>query len=89
MKPYLVSYDIFNPKRLKKVAKIVENYKLKGQKSSWETPLDRKSMQELVQKLEEIIEEEDKVNIIAVVGEPILLGNAKSIESKKGGIVIL
>ena len=89
MKSYLVSYDIFNPKRLRQVAKIVENYKIKGQKSSWETPLDYKLMKELVKKLEEIIKEEDKVNIIAVIGEPILLGNAKSIENKKGGIVIL
>jgi CRISPR-associated endonuclease Cas2 len=89
MKSYLVSYDIFNPKRLRQVAKVVESYKLKGQKSSWETPLDHKLMKELVKKLEEIIEEEDKVNIIAVMGEPILLGNAKSIEHKKGGIVIL
>ena len=89
MKSYLVSYDIFNPKRLRQVAKIVENYKIKGQKSSWETPLDYKLMKELVKKLEEIIKEEDKVNIIAVMGEPILLGTAKSIENKKGGIVIL
>ncbi len=89
MKPYLVSYDIFNPKRLREVAKIVGDYKLKGQKSSWETPLDHKLMKGLVQKLEEVMKEEDKVNIIAVVGEPILLGNAKSIENKKGGIVIL
>jgi len=89
MKSYLVSYDIFNPKRLRQVAKVVENYKLKGQKSSWETPLDHKLMKDLVEKLEEIIKEEDKVNIIAVIGEPILLGNAKSIENKKGGIVIL
>ena len=89
MKSYLVSYDIFNPKRLRQVAKVVEDYKLKGQKSSWETPLDHKLMKDLVEKLEEIIKEEDKVNIIAVMGEPILLGNAKSIENKKGGIVIL
>jgi CRISPR-associated endonuclease Cas2 len=89
MKFYLVSYDIFNPKRLRAVAKVVEDYKLKGQKSSWETPLEHKSMKLLVQALEKIVKEEDKLNIIEIVGEPILLGKAKSLNYKKGGIVIL
>ena len=89
MKTYLVSYDIFNPKRLRDVAKVVEAYKLQGQKSSWETPLDHKAMKALVKSLEEILEEEDKVNIIELVGKPILLGVARSIENHKGGIVIV
>ena len=89
MKSYLVSYDIFNPKRLREVRKIVEVYKLKGQKSSWETPLDAKQMRELVAKLEKIVNEKDKINIIAVRGEPILLGIAQHIKNEKGGIVIV
>jgi len=89
MKTYLVSYDIFDPKRLKKVAKIVEQYKLKGQKSSWESPLDYKSMRGLIESLEEVLKEEDRINIIEIVGKPILLGVAKSIENNQGGIVIL
>ncbi len=89
MKSYLLSYDIFDPTRLRKVAKIVEAYKLKGQKSSWETPLDHKAMSGLIEKLEEILKAEDKVNIIAVRGEPILLGKAKTITHQKGGLVIL
>jgi len=88
MKPYLVSYDIFDAKRLRQVAKVVDGYRLKGQKSSWETPLDKKSMIALV-KAEEIVKEEDKVNIIELMGEPILLGVAKSIQAQKGGIVIV
>ncbi len=89
MKTYLVSYDIFNPKRLREVRKVVEEYKLQGQKSSWETPLDHKAMTHLVSSLEEIIKDEDKVNIIELMGQPILLGVAKSIENNKGGIVIV
>jgi CRISPR-associated endonuclease Cas2 len=89
MKIYLISYDIFEPKRLRTVAKVVEKYKLKGQKSSWESPLNQKLIKALVEELEKILKEEDKLNIIEIVGEPILLGKAKSLNYKKGGIVIL
>ncbi|MCK5853691.1 MAG: CRISPR-associated endonuclease Cas2 [Sulfurovaceae bacterium] len=89
MKSYLVAYDIFDSKRLYRVARIVEDYKLKGQKSSWETPLDRKSMSTLVSRLGEVLTGKDKANIIAVVGRPILLGKANSIKIQKGGIVII
>ncbi len=89
MKSYLVSYDIFDVSRLRKVAKIVEAYRLKGQKSSWETPLDHQKMTKLIEALEELLEAGDKVNIIAIRGEPILLGKAKSITHQKGGLVIL
>ena len=68
---------------------MVDGYRLKGQKSSWETPLDKKSMTALVKALEEIMEEGDKVNIIELMGEPILLGVAKSVKVQKGGIVIV
>lgn len=89
MKSYLVSYDIFDTKRLYRVAKVVEEYKLKGQKSSWETPLDRRSMRDLVARLQEILEDKDKVNIISIIDKPILLGKANSVDIQKGGIVIL
>ncbi len=89
MKFFLVAYDIFDNKRRYSVAKVIEAYKLEGQKSSWETPLDRKSMRSMVQELEKIVLKEDKINIVAVVGKPILLGIAKSVEAQKGGIVIV
>jgi CRISPR-associated endonuclease Cas2 len=89
LKAYVVAYDVFDPKRRYKVAKIVENHKLKGQKSSWETALDRKLMRTLLTELKEVLEEGDKVNLVRVVGKPILLGNAKSLTNQEGGIVIL
>jgi CRISPR-associated endonuclease Cas2 len=89
VKSYLVAYDIFDAKRLRRVKKVVDGYRLKGQKSSWETPLNRKLTRALVKELDEIIEDEDKVNIIALVGHPILLGKAHSIEHQDGGVVIL
>ncbi len=89
MKFFLVSYDIFDSKRRYGVAKVVDSYKLEGQKSSWETPLDRKAMRSMTEELKKIIRDEDKINLAAVVGQPILLGKAKSIQPQKGGIVIV
>lgn len=89
MKSFVVAYDVFDAKRRYRVAKIVDAYRLEGQKSSWEVALERSSIKGVLDALEEVLETEDKVNIIAVVGEPILLGKAKSVEVQKGGIVIV
>lgn len=89
MKAFVVAYDVFDSKRRYGVAKIIDAHKLQGQKSSWETFLNQKSIRIIVQELEEVLNKEDKVNFIAVVGEPILLGKAKSIEVHRGGIVIV
>jgi CRISPR-associated endonuclease Cas2 len=89
VKPYLVAYDIFDAKRLRRVKKVVDGYRLKGQKSSWETPLNRTLTRALVDELSREIEKEDRVNLIALVGSPILLGKARSIEHQDGGVVIV
>lgn len=88
MNNYIIAYDIFNPKRLPKVRKVVYSYTLEGQKSALEAPLDGSSMKFLVAELLALVEEEDKVNIIRV-SNPILLGKAKSIAYENNGVIIV
>lgn len=88
MQNFVIAYDIFNVKRLNKVKKVVYSYALGGQKSALEAPLDKPLMKTLVKELKNIIEAEDKVNIIKV-SEPILLGKATQISHKKNGIIII
>ena len=89
MQNFIVAYDIFNKKRLRKVAKLVKNYKLGGQKSSIESPLQKNHLKCLVAELEHISADEDKINIINVSSNPLLLGKASSVEFKNDGIIIL
>jgi len=89
MQNFLIAYDIFNPKRLRKVSKIVHSYRLGGQKSSIESPLQKSNIKCLVSELNYFCEEEDKINIINVSANPILLGKAASLEFENGGIIIL
>ncbi len=88
MTNYIIAYDIFNPKRLPKVRKVVYAYALEGQRSALEAPLDRTLMKSLVKELLDIIEEEDKINIIRV-SSPILLGKAKSVAYENSGVIIV
>lgn len=88
MHKHLILYDIFHPKRLQKVRKIVSSYALEGQKSALEAPLDKSSMRSLISELSEIIKTEDKVNIIRV-SKPILLGKARSFEQLNNGVIIV
>lgn len=89
MNNFLVAYDIFDIKRLPKVRKAAYSFSLGGQRSALEAPLNKALMRELVSELLEIIEDEDKVNIIKFVDEPILLGRAKHIDYEKEGIIII
>ena len=88
MKNFIIAYDIFDKKRLPKVKKIAYSYALGGQKSAVEAPLDAKLMKTLIKELVEIIEDNDKVNIINV-SEPILLGKATQISHKNNGVIII
>jgi len=88
MTNYLIAYDIFNPKRLYGVRKIVKTYALEGQKSAIEAPLNRDLMQSLVAELMDIMQDEDKINIIKV-SNIILLGRAKTISYKNNGVIIV
>lgn len=89
MHNYIIAYDISDKKRLPKIKKIAYSYALGGQKSAVEAPLDINLMKSLVKDLEALMEDDDKVNIIRVAKNPILLGKAKNIVVEKNGIIIL
>lgn len=89
MKNYLISYDIFDDKRLAKVRKTVYGYALSGQKSALETPLSHRYMTNLVYKLAIHCENEDMVNFICYINEPIHLCKASPIHRTKNGIIIV
>jgi CRISPR-associated endonuclease Cas2 len=87
VKKFLILYDIFDKKRLPKVKKIAYSYALGGQKSALEAPLDKNLMNSLLKELDQVLEDEDKVNIVRV-SEPILLGKASTLEYKNGVIIL-
>jgi CRISPR-associated endonuclease Cas2 len=89
MQNFIIAYDIPDKKRLPKIKKIAYSYALGGQKSAVEAPLDVKLMKSLVQELEALLEDNDKVNIIRVAKNPILLGRAKNVIFEKNGVIIL
>ena len=87
-KNYLICYDIADKKRLTKVRKIAYSYALGGQKSAVEAPLDEKMLKELVARLEKVLHDNDKVNIIAFEGEPLCFGKADFITFEKGVLIL-
>lgn len=89
MKNFIIAYDIADKKSLPKVRKIAYSYALGGQKSAVEAPLNLKLMKSLLQELDKIIKKDDKVNIISVAKNPILLGKAKQTIFEKNGIIIV
>jgi CRISPR-associated endonuclease Cas2 len=89
MKDFLICYDIFDKKRLRKVRKKVIEYSLEGQKSCKDLNLDKSKMTSLLFELELLINDEDKINIIKTDKNPILLGIAKQMTIENGSFIIV
>lgn len=56
---YFVVYDIAHPKRLRRVAKTMEDYGKRVQKSKFEMTLSGTRLKELQQRIDEIIEPDE------------------------------
>ncbi|KIM03098.1 MAG: hypothetical protein KU28_11560 [Sulfurovum sp. PC08-66] len=89
METFLVAYDIFDTKRLRKVKHIVYSYSLGGQRSALETPLSLSLMKELLERVSTIVEEHDQMNLIRIIDKPILLGKAQFTSFENRGVIIL
>ncbi len=61
MRHWLIIYDIRDPKRLRKVAKMMENYGVRVQKSVFEVEAKDQIIKEMRSKVQALIEEEDFV----------------------------
>jgi CRISPR-associated protein Cas2 len=86
---YLVCYDIANKKRLARVRKIVYSYALSGQKSALEAPLSKNLLNELIEKLNRVIDKEvDRINIIPFTNAPLIFGKGKYFDSNTGVLII-
>ena len=89
MRDFLICYDIAQPKRLKKVAKYLYGYALGGQKSALEVPTDAKEVKKIATKLEGLIKPKvDRVLIVEIVGEPMVLGRGNFVKYEEGVIVV-
>ena len=88
MKNYIVAYDILSPKRAVKIRKLVYSYALGGQKSVLETPLNKRDLDELVERLTPLLKDGDSVNIVEVKGSARLFGKADVLGYDKGVVII-
>jgi CRISPR/Cas system-associated endoribonuclease Cas2 len=89
MKDYLLCYDIADETRLYYVRKYAYSLALGGQKSALETPLSTHEAKRILTTLiNEIDEEEDRINIIEVEKEPLYLGVKPAIIITQGAIIL-
>ena len=80
----IVAYDIANPKRLNRVAKIIKDYGERVQKSIFEVTVDAKNFMEMKARIEdEIVFEEDGVKFF-----PLCEKCAATLENIGNGVFI-
>ena len=89
---YIISYDIADPKRLRKVARLMEDYSIRVQKSVFEGFLSERELRKLISKAEKIInQDEDSIRIyrLCATCENFIktIGTAKSVIYKTFDII--
>jgi len=88
-KNYLLCYDIADSKRLYKVRKHSYPLAFGGQKSALQTPLSKPEAKKVLKQLSKLINPaQDKINIIEVEDDPIILGKNIDIKYEDGAIII-
>lgn len=89
-KNYLICYDISDQKRLSKARKIAYAYAVGGQKSAVEAPLGEVGIKLLFEQIKkELKEREDRLNIVEVYDDPLLLGKAFRLSFDESGSIVL
>ena len=58
---HLIAYDVSNARRLRRIARICEDYGVRIEKSVFECSLDGKAFQDLWSKLADIVTESDSI----------------------------
>lgn len=89
LKDYLLCYDIAHPKRLYKTRKIAYALSLGGQKSALHVLLTHSETLRALSSFKKVIKEkEDKINIIEVHPQPVMLGRGLNICYEEGAIIL-
>ncbi|MGD9157362.1 MAG: CRISPR-associated endonuclease Cas2 [Desulfobacteraceae bacterium] len=89
----IVAYDIADPRRLNRVAKVIKDYGVRVQKSIFEVKIKEKQFGEMKKQVEEIIEEkEDGVKYFPLcekcVGTVEIIGQGVFIDPDEEYIVV-
>ncbi|MEA2050735.1 MAG: CRISPR-associated endonuclease Cas2 [Campylobacterota bacterium] len=88
-KNYLLCYDIADPKRLYKVRRHSYQFTFGGQKSALQIPASKNEVKNILKELSKLIDhKQDKINIIEVENDPIIIGKNIDIEYQEGVIII-
>ena len=88
-KHFLVAYDVVKSRRRRKIAKEVYSYALGGQKSALEVPMDKDAAMQLAENLfVKCDAETDRINLIQVDPDGLLLGRAVQLKYNEGAIII-
>ncbi len=86
---FVIAYDIVDNKRRRKCAKVAYGYAFGGQKSALETVLKKGEVQVVSDELLDCIDpDEDRINLVCVKPNAILMGRAKQLNYDDGVIVV-
>lgn len=85
----LIIYDIVNNKRRIKLAKYLQSYGFRVQKSAFEAVIPRKKYQKLLRELPGYVAEEDSVKVYKIIGSGQVTAFGKAVEIENEDIIVI
>lgn len=85
----LIIYDIVDNKRRVKLAKYLQGYGFRVQKSAFEATIKDKVYRKMLAGLPEFVTDEDNIRVYKIIGKGQVLNIGKEIELESDDIVII
>lgn len=81
----LIIYDIADNKKRLNLAKFLQGYGFRVQKSSFEAKMSKRKYQQMIKKIGGFAEEEDSIRVYKIIGsgQVTVFGNEKRIEDEE------
>lgn len=85
----LIIYDIVNNAKRVKIAKELEGYGFRIQKSAFEAVITKKKYEKLVRELRTMISDEDSIRVYKIIGKGQVVNIGKIIENRQDDIIVV
>lgn len=85
----LVIYDIMDDRKRLRLAKMLQGYGIRIQKSAFEAVLDRKKYKKLLQRLPAYAKEEDSIRVYKIIGKNQVTAFGKAAVSETEDVIII
>lgn len=85
----LIIYDIVSNKRRLKLAKLLQGYGFRIQKSAFEATITKKKYKELLERLPAYVDRDDSIKVYKIIGKGQVTSFGKIVDSTQEDVIVI